>query len=96
MLTLTLTDEVGDRLKGLLLAHDEADLLLCAVTHKLGVANAALLPLLVAPAEKLGPDLHDALEVLLSALCRYRRDVHLCQTKTIESTRSCNTRLREL
>ena len=77
MWCFALTDEVCDRLESLLLAHDEADLLLGAVTHQLGVADAALLPLLVAPAEKLGPDLHDALEVLFSALCRYRWDVHL-------------------
>ena len=83
---VALTDEVCDGLESLLLTHDEANLLLFAVTHELGVADAALLPLLVAPAEKLGPDLHDALEVLLSALSCYRRDVNLCQTKTVEST----------
>ena len=74
---VALTDEVCDGLESLLLTHDEANLLLFAVTHELGVANTTLLPLLVSPAEKLGSDLHDALEVLLTSLRLNGRDVNL-------------------
>ena len=61
-----LTQEVSDGLKSFLLAHDEANALLCAISHELGVADAALLPLLIAPSEKLDSNLHDALQVLLA------------------------------
>jgi len=61
-----LTYEVGYRLEGLLLAHDEAHALFLAVSQKFGVADAPLLPLLIAPAEELRPDFHKALQVLFS------------------------------
>ena len=61
-----LTQEVSDGLESLLLAHDEANALLCTISHELGVANATFLPLLIAPSEKLDSDLHDALQVLLA------------------------------
>ena len=79
--TRSLTDEVGDRLQSFLLAHDEANLLLCTVTHQLSVSDATLLPLFVAPAEKLCSDFHDALEVLLSALRCLCRNVNLNMSK---------------
>ena len=63
-----LTQEVSDWFKSLLLAHDEANALLCTISHELGVADATLLPLLIAPSEKLDSNLHDALQVLLARL----------------------------
>ena len=76
-----LTDEVGDWFESLFLAHDKANLLLSTVTHQLSVSNATLLPLFVAPAEKLCSDFHDALEVLLSALRCLCRNVNLNMSK---------------
>ena len=61
-----LTQKVSNGLESLLLAHDEANALLCTISHELGVADATLLPLLIAPSEKLDSDLHDALQVLLA------------------------------
>ena len=48
---MLLTDKVSDGLQRLLLAHDEANGLLLTVPHELGIADAALFPLLVPPAE---------------------------------------------
>ena len=63
-----LTQEVSDGLESLLLTHDEANALLCTISHELSVANSSLLPLLIAPSEKLDSNLHDALQVLLARL----------------------------
>ena len=72
-----LTNEVGDGLESLLLTHDEANALLLTVAHQLGVANAALLPLFISPAEKLDTVLHHTLEVLLARLGLDSREVNL-------------------
>lgn len=61
-----LTNEVADGFESLLLSHDEANFLLSTVSHKLGVANATLLPLFISPSEKLGSNLHKALQILFS------------------------------
>lgn len=63
---MALTNEVGDWFESLLLSHDEADALLSTISHKLGVANATLFPLLISPSEKLGSNLHQALQILFS------------------------------
>ena len=59
-------DEVGDWLEGLLLAHDEADLLGLLVAEELAVAGTTLLPLTISEAIELASDLEDALLLLLS------------------------------
>ena len=59
-------DEVGDWLEGLLLAHDEADLLGLLVAEELAVASTTLLPLTISEAIELASDLEDALLLLLS------------------------------
>ena len=74
---MLLTDKVSDGLERLLLAHDEANRLLLTVTHELGIADTALFPLLIPPAEQLGSDLHEALEILLTSLGLNFRDVNL-------------------
>ena len=61
-----LTNEVSDWFESFLLSHNKLNGLLLAITHELSVSNSSLFPLLVAPSEKLGPDLHDALQVLFS------------------------------
>ena len=63
-----LTQEVSNGLQGLLLAHDEADLLLSLVSEKLAVANATLLPLVVSESEELASHLEDGLFLLLTSL----------------------------
>ena len=70
---IVLTNEVGYGFQSLLLSHDKADLLLLAVSHQLSVANSALFPLLVSPSEKLGSDLHQALQILFSRRSCYGR-----------------------
>ena len=62
-----LEDEVGYGLEGLLLAHDEADLLGLLVAEELTVPGATLLPLLISEAVELASDLEDALLFLLSS-----------------------------
>lgn len=59
-------DEVGDWLEGLLLAHDEADLLGVLVAEELTVAGPTLLPLAISEAIELASYLEDALLLLLS------------------------------
>ena len=59
-------DKVGDWLEGLLLAHNESDLLCLLVAEKLCVAGPTLLPLVVSEAIELASDLEDALLLLLS------------------------------
>jgi hypothetical protein len=61
-----LQDKVGDWLEGLLLAHDEADLLSLLVAEELAVASTTLLPLTISEAIELASDLEDALLLLLS------------------------------
>ena len=61
-----LTNKVGYRLKGLFLAHDEADAFVLTVTHELAVANATLFPLF-AEAVKLDSHLEDALQTFSSS-----------------------------
>ncbi len=60
-------DEVGHGLEGLLLAHDEADLLGLLVAEELGVAGTSLLPLVVADSVELGTDSEDALLEFLTS-----------------------------
>ena len=59
-------DKVGDWLEGLLLTHDEADLLSLLVAEELTVAGTTLLPLAISEAIELASDLEDALLLLLS------------------------------
>ena len=59
-------DKVGNWLEGLLLTHDEADLLSLLVAEKLTVAGTTLLPLAISEAIELASDLEDALLLLLS------------------------------
>jgi hypothetical protein len=61
-----LEDKVGNWLEGLLLTHDEADLLSLLVAEKLTVAGTTLLPLAISEAIELASDLEDALLLLLS------------------------------
>ena len=61
-----LTKEVCYRLQGLFLAHDKLAAFLSTISHDLRVADSTLLPLLVAPSEKLSSDFHEALEVFFS------------------------------
>ena len=63
-----LTEEVGDGLEGLLLAHNHADSFLLFVTHELAISNATLFPLLLAEAVKLDSHFENALEVLSASL----------------------------
>ena len=66
LLSCLLTQKVRDGLEGLLLAHNKANFLFCVVSHELGVANAAFLPLFIAPSEELGSDFHQAHQVLFA------------------------------
>ena len=59
-------NKVCNRLKGLLLTHDEANLLCLFVAKKLTVSSSTLLPLLISEAVKLASNLEDALFFLLS------------------------------
>ena len=53
-----LTHEVSDWFESFLLPHNKLNGLLLAISHELGVSDTSLFPLLVAPSEKLSPDLH--------------------------------------
>lgn len=64
---LGLTDEVAHWLVGLLLSHDEPDLLGLLVSHESGVSSSSLLQLIVSHSVQLGSHLEDALFVLLTS-----------------------------
>lgn len=63
-----LTDEVSNRLKGLLLAHDKSDLLGLLVSHEFAVASTSLLQLVVSLSVELASHLEDAIFTLLTSL----------------------------
>ena len=62
-----LTDEVANWLEGLLLSHNESDLLGLLVSHQLAVACASLFPLVVSEPVDLASLSEDALLGLLSS-----------------------------
>ena len=68
------------------MTHDEAAAFLSAVTHQLGVANAALFPLFVSPAEKLDAVFHDALKVLFTRLGGNSGQVNLIKSTKVKSS----------
>ena len=53
-----LTHEVSDWFESFLLPHNKLNGLLLTISHELGVSDTSLFPLLVAPSEKLSPNLH--------------------------------------